>query len=615
MNRLDRSKKILILILLVAAFLRLWNLGGADVITDEGLNGFRSIGYIDFFLSEFQPTPYDWLGTGDLPAWTKLSFHDHPPLTFIIQHIFFKLGGVNNWSLRLPFALAGIGSVLLMYFIGKELFSSFYKIKNTKQHEKEQETIRKNEFGLIVGLVSAAILAINNYHVWVSRIGLQESIVIFLNLLAVYFFIKGVAPPSPLNKRGEIGEQGKYLILTGVAFGLAMLAKYTSIILLPIFIIYLLIYRRDLLKSKYLYWGGLIALVLFSPVIIYNLKLYQLRGHYDFQLSYLLGQNVPDWQFRLGRLQAGGFMDRLSDLLPSIARGITPVFSVLVLLAVLFIVYKLIKGSKGKLGEYKGLVLIVIIIFFHLLLFLAIGPRERFVAMIIPYLSLIVAFFILKLFQPVYPRFKKRWLHRYIATLLIAGFVGYEIFFAVNTALKPNTLQGKEGISYSKLKFESLNWGYNELDQYLESAVYQDSYPAFQFPTRFQFLEDIKQQALDKAKTEGKAPRKVLLIYDQNMHSSATVWYIFRPFVYQGWPFVSAEAYLNVLATEGDDFFRDQGVEEFVFIKATDNTLLREAGGQELSEAANTLEEQLDVDYVPITNSRVGEAFRVYWFE
>ena len=255
MRKLTTPKKILILILLVAAGLRLWNLGAADVITDEALNGFRSIGKIDFFVSEFQKTPYDWYGAGDIPGWAKLSYHDHPPLTFIIQNIFFKIGGINLWALRLPFALAGIASVYLIYLIGRILFGleNWQLLNKSNMSDKANRSDMSNMsdrggIGGLVGLAAAGLLAINSYHVWISRIGLMESIVIFLNLLTVYFFLKGVttslsaprAAKSHLHKGGkrEIQEK-KYLILTGLAFGLSLLAKYTSIVLLPIFVLYL----------------------------------------------------------------------------------------------------------------------------------------------------------------------------------------------------------------------------------------------------------------------------------------------------------------------------------------------------------------------------------------
>src|SRR3989344_7828309 len=156
---------ILLLILILAAVLRLYRLDQHDVITDEVFYGYRSIGLIDSLNSPYQPTPFE--SADPVPWWMRLSFHDHPPLGFWIEHLFFKIFGVNLWGLRLPFVLAGLGSVALVYFIARRLSGSN-----------------------AAGLGASGILAISTYHVWVSRIGLQESLVIFFMLLAMHLFLK-----------------------------------------------------------------------------------------------------------------------------------------------------------------------------------------------------------------------------------------------------------------------------------------------------------------------------------------------------------------------------------------------------------------------------------------
>ena len=104
---MDRQRRVSLmlvgLILLLAAGLRLYQLDRADVITDEALIAFRSLGYVDFFASPDQTTPWEWFS--DVPAWARLSFHDHPPLVFLVQHGSFLLFGENELGLRLPFAL------------------------------------------------------------------------------------------------------------------------------------------------------------------------------------------------------------------------------------------------------------------------------------------------------------------------------------------------------------------------------------------------------------------------------------------------------------------------------------------------------------------------------
>jgi len=59
---------------------------------------------------------------------------------------FQALGGLNVWTTRLPIALAGILTVLLLYLVGKHLF------------------------GVAAGLVAAAMLAVNPWHIQLSRL-------------------------------------------------------------------------------------------------------------------------------------------------------------------------------------------------------------------------------------------------------------------------------------------------------------------------------------------------------------------------------------------------------------------------------------------------------------
>jgi 4-amino-4-deoxy-L-arabinose transferase-like glycosyltransferase len=47
---------------------------------------------------------------------------DKPPVTFWIQTIFAKILGFHGWSVILPQALAGIGSVVLLYVLIKKSF-------------------------------------------------------------------------------------------------------------------------------------------------------------------------------------------------------------------------------------------------------------------------------------------------------------------------------------------------------------------------------------------------------------------------------------------------------------------------------------------------------------
>ena len=160
-----KNRKIIIAaILLLAVVLVFFRLTRADIQTDAATYSFRALHYFDYMDTTVrQTTPFQWYEEG-APFWINLSFHDAPPLAFIIQFVFFKIFGVSTLVTLLPFALAGFGSIVLLYFIGRKLY------------------------GETAGLLAAFILAISSYHIWASRVGYLEILVTFFILLTIYLF-------------------------------------------------------------------------------------------------------------------------------------------------------------------------------------------------------------------------------------------------------------------------------------------------------------------------------------------------------------------------------------------------------------------------------------------
>ncbi len=554
----------LLLILVLAGILRFYGLGRADVITDEALIAFRSIGYIDFFVSPYQTTPYEWFS--DIPTWARLSFHDHPPLVFLLQHLFFNLFGQSVFVLRLPFVLAGIISVFLVYSIGRKLFSQQ------------------------IGLISSLFLAVSSYPVWISRIGLQESLVILFSLLTFYLFLCAL----------DSGAHWQW----GIALGLALLTKYTAFILLLIFVVYLLLFKRFIFKDKRFWLALILAILIFSPVIVYNLKLFQATSHFDLQLSYLFKQNVPEWQFLPGRIMAGTFFERLENMIPALYQGMLWPMFILFMLSLWFGAYQIFKAlphlRSGSLDsiEQKNqeIFLLILAIFFYLCLFLLIGPAQRFVATVIPFIILLVSWFI----------YQQQKLIKYSLVIVLLIL---EIFFTVNTLLAYYPI-GQEGLTYSYLKKESYSWGYNQLNDYLVGLL-KDKRPVVTFATRYQFLENIKNQALNKAEEKNKKPEAILLIYDSDMYDLATLWIFHRQIVYWGWPVVTADSYEN----QGSDFWQDQGIKDFYFFKILDPEILQQPESERTNGAAKLAEKSKEVDLEIIKRPDGRPVFAVYHWQ
>ena len=84
-------KTLFALILLLAFVLIFFRLTRPDMMSDDAHYSFRSIFYLDFLASQKQTTPLQWFG--EILSWSKLSFHDAPPMIFFIQHAFFEIFG------------------------------------------------------------------------------------------------------------------------------------------------------------------------------------------------------------------------------------------------------------------------------------------------------------------------------------------------------------------------------------------------------------------------------------------------------------------------------------------------------------------------------------------
>ena len=151
----------LILVLLLAVFLRFWQLGNnpPGLHADEALTGY---------------TAYSLYMTGlDLHGnFRLLSLADtniggsYPPLYSYILIPFIKIFGLNLFVDRLPPTIFGVLSVLAVFHIVKKLLKS----------EK-------------IALLTSLLFALNPWAIHISRQGLLESISVFFVLTGILFFV------------------------------------------------------------------------------------------------------------------------------------------------------------------------------------------------------------------------------------------------------------------------------------------------------------------------------------------------------------------------------------------------------------------------------------------
>lgn len=157
-----KNNKSLVVILILGAALRLWGLSGnpPHLTSDEAALGYNA---------------YSILKTGKdehgefLPVIFK-SFGDWKPGLYIyLLAPFVAALGLNEWSVRLPSAFAGIVAVWLIYLVVQKLF----------KHSRW-------------ALLSALFLAISPWHLQFSRGAWEANIALTLTLGGIYFFLKAV---------------------------------------------------------------------------------------------------------------------------------------------------------------------------------------------------------------------------------------------------------------------------------------------------------------------------------------------------------------------------------------------------------------------------------------
>lgn len=488
------ANKILLIIVLIGGFFRFWGLGSAEIFHDEGFYAFRSIGYLDYIQNDDQTQPIQWFKDGQLPYWTKFSFHDHPPLFFLAQNISFKVFGDSLFAARLPSALAGIFSIIILYLLIKK----FFKSKNA-------------------GLLAALLLSVNHIHIWISRSSLHESILILLILLSTYFFIRFL-------------EDRRWWKFLGLAMGLSFLTKYTSFFLLPLFLIYLLIFRRDIFRDWRIYAALFVSVLIFSPVIIYNFHLFKTVGHFDLQFAYLFRQSTPEWRVSFGKNQ---------ELFSNIVLNLLAMYSISSLVVALFgMIYSVFLWIKKR---ESFLILWWFIAVLIVLTTVATGSAFRFISLYAIFLVFFQTLFLIYLGEIL----KKKFLFKF----LLAAFLAYEVFFTI------------EGIFMTYPDF-----GVAKLDRYFDS-VFGNKRSLIPPKSPNPHLDRIIKENLIKY-----APgEEVMIIYDENTGLSPKLWLFARRLYYHGIPSVTVANFKNLLRSFGPDYFKGYKI---YFVKASSYTFL-----------------------------------------
>ncbi|KRT90025.1 mannosyltransferase [Bacillus glycinifermentans] len=204
MMKLKKPDIVLILILLAALILNTYNIWQDDAANQYYLAAVKSMtkSFHNFFYASFDPSGFVSV--------------DKPPLVLWIQTVSALVFGVHTWSVILPQALAGAGSVFLLYIMIKP------------------------RFGKGSARISALVMTLTPIAVAVSRTNNIDSMLVFTLLLGTWCLMRAA-------KRGKLIWLLAAFGIVGLGFNMKMLQAFMVI---PAFLLFYLVAANAKWRKK-----------------------------------------------------------------------------------------------------------------------------------------------------------------------------------------------------------------------------------------------------------------------------------------------------------------------------------------------------------------------------
>lgn len=202
----------LVLIAVLAFVLRVYKIGEYPIGTtwDEPALGYNAYSILKTGRDEY----------GKFLPITFKSFGDYKPglfIYYILPSVAFF--GLNKFAIRLPSALAGVGTVIAVYFLVKELF-------------------KKSPATDYYPLITSLLLAISPWNIHFSRGAWEANLALFTIVLGVIFFLKAI-------QTSEI----RFFVFTFVLFALSFYVYHGAKVFLVVFLVGSLVFLwKDLQK-------------------------------------------------------------------------------------------------------------------------------------------------------------------------------------------------------------------------------------------------------------------------------------------------------------------------------------------------------------------------------
>lgn len=225
MNHL-KSKILIFLILLLAFLLRIYLLDKIpnSISADEAAFGYNAYSILKNGRDEF--------GIKFPLLFRSFDDHKNPVFVYILVP-FIRLFGLNEWAIRLPSMIFGLGLVLISYLLIKEL------TQNTR-----------------LSLIGCFFTAISPWLIQYSRISLEIITAVFFSLLGTFLFLKSRKHPF-------------ILVFSIISFSLAFWTYYSNKLWVLLFIPALILFNKKISRSL------IISLIILIILLIPYFNLYR----------------------------------------------------------------------------------------------------------------------------------------------------------------------------------------------------------------------------------------------------------------------------------------------------------------------------------------------------
>lgn len=537
-------------VLFLASFLIFFRINHTDIIGDDGHYSFRAIGLVDFLMADPQSTPVQWYQR--LPWWTYLSFHDHPPVLFIVQNIFLQMSRTAFFA-KLPYALFALGSIALTYaWVGKL-------------------------YGKRTAVLSILLMTLAADFIALARRPLMEAGVIFFITLALYYFVVFL-------------EDRRVWWKLGIALGLLLEVKLTTLFIFPALATYLWlnpVWRNNPEIRRRLRHIFLIVALMALPVIIYNAMMYFDRGHFSYQFARLLHQDSP---WKAGGVAVFNPIGGAFTLIKSLAHWFSIPYAVAAVGGVLF----------GLSYARKKMLFPLILLGWFFLEDILIGAKDLYV-IFLPVIMAIAA-------VALYDRLRKP-SSKNLARISAAVLCIYLLVYVINSNLLPLSFGS---VAWLRMSSQPTNYGLSQLDNYLEEFIPQvlenGDVDVFEvFPDVKANFPLAKLLAPTSKTLENDTLRNIIL-YDDNISWFARFWIFGRRLMYDNVMVISTKTLPGIIKNLGDT------PRISYFIKASPHTLLD--GDRYRGDLGQKIEQELiargEVPIKIIYRDDGKEAFRVY---